>query len=278
MTAPATINPRKPKSWSVLSRDAPARRRPSNHGWVWRQAVEQDRSRLERDEDEVLEVPAGQEQGRRVGAPRDAIVGRIVGRSRRARSRPGSRPNQTWNVSPSRRRASRPNWAIIAQREGVQPTITMKSVRGPVLLPTSSSQTKKTKPTIAGQRPIAAGYSATDQPSKPTARSTARRVVDRRERVDPVPDRADERGQHRHADPAVDPQEQRRDVARRSCLPAIPQRDDPDPADSARGRGRSTHPGRRDLARRQDRRIPPGRRRTARRRTTAPTAIAAPAG
>src|SRR6478752_8729660 len=47
----------------------------------------------------------------------------------------------------------------------------MNSVRGPVPLPTSSSQTKKTNPTIAGHRPIAAGYSATDQPSNPTARS-----------------------------------------------------------------------------------------------------------
>ena len=55
-------------------------------------------------------------------------------------------------------------------------------------------------------------------------------VVERRERVEPVPDRVEERRDDRDSDPAVDPQEERLDVA--GALSADdPLGDDPGPAD-----------------------------------------------
>ena len=59
-------------------------------------------------------------------------------------------------------------------------------------------------------------------------------VVERRERIEELPDRSDDRGDHRHADPAVDPQEERRDVAgRRTADHALD--DDPEPGDESEG-------------------------------------------
>ena len=88
-----------------------------------------------------------------------------------------------------------------------------------------------------GQRPRRAGYSAGSQRRDAEPPEDGRtEVVERRERVEEVPGRPDERRDDGQADPAVDPQEQRRDVARgRTADDALG--DDPEPARRGRARG-----------------------------------------
>ena len=69
-------------------------------------------------------------------------------------------------------------------------------------------------------------------PDPEPAEHPGRDVVERGERVQPLPDRHEQRGHHRDADPAVHPQEQRRDGAiGRSA--GDPLGHDPDPAEKA---------------------------------------------
>ena len=117
---------------------------------------------------------------------------------------------------------------------------------------TSSSQTKTANPIVA--RPATEPLRVVGR--RPAldvgrARIQARQVVDRRERVEEVPGRADDRADDGQADPAVDPQEERRDVA--VARPAgDPLGDDPQPADRARStRSPIAQPGRRQRARRR---------------------------
>ena len=76
-----------------------------------------------------------------------------------------------------------------------------------------------------------------------------RHVVDRRERVEEVPGRADDRADDGQADPAVVPQEEGRDlpVARPAGDPLA---DDPQPADQPDGAQPEPQPGRRQRPRR----------------------------
>ena len=69
-------------------------------------------------------------------------------------------------------------------------------------------------------------------------------VVQRRERVEEVPGRSDQRAHDRHPDPAVDPQEERGDV-RVARVAGDPLGDDPDPAKQADPTERVAEPRRR---------------------------------
>ncbi len=85
----------------------------------------------------------------------------------------------------------------------------------------------------AGQRPSAAGYSASShgRTAEPADHPGAD-VVEGRERIDEVPGWSDERADDRQPDPAVDPQEERRDGGLRGPA-GDALGDDPEPADDA---------------------------------------------
>ncbi len=100
----------------------------------------------------------------------------------------------------------------------------------------------------AGQRP-SAGRVVGEVPrlDPEAADDPGHQVVERRERVEEVPDRPDEGRQHGDADPAVDPQEQRRHVA--DALAADDALgDDPGPADEPDRAQAEPDGGRRQMA------------------------------
>ena len=68
-------------------------------------------------------------------------------------------------------------------------------------------------------------------------------VVEGRERIEEVPGRSDQRADDRQSDPAVDPQEERRDVSV-ARVPGDPLGDDPDPADQSQRPQRVAQPRR----------------------------------
>ena len=157
----------------------------------------------------------------------------------------------------------------------VYPTSTTVSVPLPATA-TSSSQMKNISPTTAGHSRTAPRQlrdvpaADAEPPERP-----GEDVVDRRERVDPLPDRREQRRQHRDPDPAVDPQEQRRDGRlRRAAGDALG--DDPDPADQADDAQRrsAARPGRGRCDPAASAR--PACRARARTRTTSATVVAAP--
>ena len=95
------------------------------------------------------------------------------------------------------------------------PARTMNSVEGSPWLSASSSQMKNANPIAAGHCPRRSGYSDGSHGVMPEPAHDPRPdVVQRRERVDPVPDREEQRGNERDADPPVHPQEERRHVGR----------------------------------------------------------------
>ena len=135
--------------------------------------------------------------------------------ARTGRAGPSSR-NQTVKVSPLRRHGVAPELGHHRQREGGVPDghdeQRWRSRRRPT---TSSSQMKDGEPDRrrpAAQRfRVLGGVPATDAEAAEGRRT---QVMQGRERVQPMPDRPEERGQDRDADPAIDPQEQGRDVPR----------------------------------------------------------------
>ena len=163
-------------------------------------------------------------------------------------SRPRSR-NQTVNVSACERHSSRPNWAIIARVSAVYPARTMNSVEGSPWLSASSSQMKNDEPDCG--RPLRKAFRVLGRlpwrDAEPVHDPRAD-VVQRRERAEPLPDREEQRGNQRDADPPVHPQEERRHVGRaRPADDALGH--DPRPGEQADRAQPVSEPGRRQSGR-----------------------------
>ncbi len=217
--------------------------------------VEQDRGRPARDEDQVLDPPAGQEEPGRERASRHPALARIADEGRRGEPAEQPEPDaERLAVRPpgiaaelGHHRQRERGVADQDDEQGARPAAVADELE-----PDEEQQPDDRRPAAEGARVLG------DRPTRDTDATGDGRadVVDRRERVEPVPDRTDERGQEREPDPAVDPQEERRHIAGAGAA-RDPLGDDPGPADQADGAEEVAQRGGRDPARGRDRRLRP---------------------
>ncbi len=197
------------------------------------QAVEQDRRGAGGHEDEVLDPPARQQQPGRKRSTRDPALGGVPDQGRRRE--PPEQPEPHAEGLPIGPPGVAPELGHHREGEGGVPyEHDEQGPRAPAvadeLEPDEEQEPDDRRPAAQPARGVGDRPAAQAEPGG----HAGSEIVDRRERVEDVPDRSDERGQERQTDPPVDPQEQSRHVSRAgSAGDALG--DDPDPANQADG-------------------------------------------
>ncbi len=172
------------------------------------QAVEQDRANAQRDDHDVREPPARFEQPTRERTPADATV--LIGQGVRGKATQQPEPDREHlGIRPP---GIAPELGHHGQREGGVADEDHEEDAGSALddelEPHDDQEPDRRRPRREPGRVLGHVPRADAEPMH----DRGTEVMERRERIEELPDRPDERRQQRDAHPAVDPQDEGRDL------------------------------------------------------------------